>query len=68
MWANRKEASNAVHHRVDRGHLQPALAEVADVELEVRSLNADQRVQVVGPAPGEPAAQLIGVQVMGVPV
>jgi hypothetical protein len=44
-----------------------SLAEVADVELEVCPLDADQRVQCVDLAPGEPAAQLVGVQRVGVP-
>ena len=53
--------------RVDRGGHQPGLAEVADVELDVRALDPDQRVEPVGLAPAEPAAQLVGVQRVGVP-
>ena len=63
MWANRKYPRTAVHHGVDRGGHQPGFAEVADVELDVRSLDPDQWVQPVGLAPGEPSAQLVGVQV-----
>ena len=58
-------AADAVHHRVDRGRHQPALAEVADVELDVRAFDPDERVEAVGLAPGEPAAQLVGVEVVG---
>jgi hypothetical protein len=35
---------------------------VADVELDVRALNPGQRVKGVGIAPGEPPAQLVGIQ------
>ena len=51
-----------MHHRVDRGDLQPALAEVSDVELDVGTLDPDERVQVVALGPGEPATQLVGVE------
>ena len=44
---------------------QPRLGEVADVQLDVRTLYADQRVQAVGLAPGEPASELVGVQRVG---
>jgi hypothetical protein len=63
-----EEATDAVHHGVDRGDPQPAVAEVADVQLDVRALDPHQRVQGVGLTPGEPAAQLIGVQVWVCPV
>ncbi|MEJ7742823.1 MAG: hypothetical protein WKF73_09895 [Nocardioidaceae bacterium] len=62
-----EEAADAVHHRGDRGVHQPGLAELADVQLDVGSLDPDQRVQAVGLAPGEPAPQLVGVQRVGVP-
>ena len=67
MWANRKNPRTRVHHRDDRGVHQPGLAELADVELDVGSLDPDQRVEPVGLAPGEPAPQLEGVQVVGAP-
>lgn len=58
-------AADAVHHRVHRGRRQPALAEVADVELDMATLDADQRVEPVGLAPVEPPPQLVGVQAVG---
>lgn len=61
-----EEPTHAVHHRVDGGVPESGFAEVADVELDVRSLDPGQRVQAVGFAPGEPAAQLVGVQLVGV--
>lgn len=51
-------APDGVHHRVHRGVHQADVPELADVELDVRSLDPDQWVQPVGFAPGEPAAQL----------
>lgn len=39
-----EEAADAVHHRDHRGAHQPGLAEPADVELDVRPLDPDQRV------------------------
>ena len=51
-----------VHHRVHRGVHQPGLAELADVQLDVRPLDPDQRFQAVGLAPAEPAAQLRSIQ------
>jgi hypothetical protein len=62
-----EESTYPVHHRVDRGDPEPGFAEVADVQLEVRPLDAHQRVQGVDLAPGEPAAQLVGVQRVRVP-
>ena len=62
-----EEPPDGVHRGVDRGGHQPGLAEVADVELDVRALDPDQRVQGVGLAPAEPAAELVGVQGVGVP-
>jgi len=62
-----EEATHGVHRGGDRGGHQPGLAEVSDVELDVCSLDSDQRVEVVGLAPGEPAAELVGVQRVGVP-
>jgi hypothetical protein len=56
-----EESTHAVHHRVHRRDPQPALAEVADVQLDVRALNPDQRIEAVGLAPAEPATQLVGV-------
>jgi len=62
-----EEAANRVHRSVDRGGHQPGRAQVSDVELDVGSLYPDQGVEVVGLAPGEPAAELVGVQRVGVP-
>ena len=61
-----EEPANRVHHRVDRGGHQPALAEVRDVELDVCPLDADQRFEGTCLTPGEPTAQLAGVQRVGV--
>jgi hypothetical protein len=65
-----EEPADSVHHRIDRGRHQTVLAEVSDEQLDVGTLNPDQGVEPVGFAPGEPAAQLVGVQlvrVAGVP-
>lgn len=62
-----EEATDAVQHRVDRGDPQPGVAEVSNAELDVGALDAHQRVQGVGLAPGEPAAQLIAVEGVSVP-
>jgi hypothetical protein len=45
----------------------PGFAEATDVELDVSALDSHQRVQAVGFAPFEPAAQLVGVELVGVP-
>jgi hypothetical protein len=67
MLSEPEQPANRVHRGVDRGGHQPGLAQVSDVELEVCPLDSDQRVEAVGPAPGEPAAELVGVQRVGVP-
>jgi hypothetical protein len=54
--------AHGVHHRDDRGVHQPAVAELADVELDMGSLDPGQGVQPVGLAPGEPLPELVGVQ------
>ena len=46
-----EEAPHRVHRGVDRGRHQPGLAEVADVELDVGALDADQRIHAVDFAP-----------------
>ena len=60
-------AAHGVHRGDDRGRHQSGLSEVSDVELDVRTLDPDERVEGVGLAPGEPAPQLGGVQRVGVP-
>ena len=60
-------APDGVHHGDDRGMHESAVAELADVELDVCALDPDQRVEGVGLAPGEPAAELEGVQGVRVP-
>ena len=60
-----EEPADAVHHRDHRGVHQPGLAELADVELDVGSLDPDQGVEAVALAPGEPATQLERVEVVG---
>jgi hypothetical protein len=67
MWGEPEEPADRVHHRVDRRGHQSRFAELADVELDVRPLDTFQRIEPVGFAPGEPAAQLVGVQGMGAP-
>ena len=42
------------------------VAEVADVQLHVCALDTTQRVESVGVTPVEPAAQLVGVQLVSV--
>ena len=59
--------AHGVHHRDDGGVHQSALAETADAQLDVGSLDPDQRVQPVGLTPGEPLPQLVGVQGVGAP-
>jgi hypothetical protein len=61
-----EEPTDTVHHRVDRGVHQPAAGQVPDVQLDVRSLDPDQRVEGVALAPGEPPAKLVGVERVGV--
>ena len=60
-------AADGVHHRVDRGVHQPSVAELADVELDMGSLDPGQGVEPVVLAPGEPLPQLEGVQGVGAP-
>ena len=67
MWANRKNPRTACIIVSTEESISPRLAELADVELDVSALDPDQRVQPVALAPGEPAPQLVGVQVVGVP-
>ena len=61
-----EEPADSVHHRVDRGRHQPGVAEVADVQLDVRPLDADHGVEPLVLAPLEPPSKLVGVQVVGV--
>ncbi len=53
------------HHREDRGAHQRPVAQVANVQLHMGSLDPDQGVQPVGLAPGEPLPQLVGIQGVG---
>jgi hypothetical protein len=62
-----EEPADAVQHGVDRGVPQTSIMQMADVELEVGPLEPNERIEAVGLAPGEPAAQLIGVQPVGLP-
>jgi hypothetical protein len=48
-------AANGMHHRVHRRVHQPVFAELADVELDVGSLDPDQRVEAIIVAPSEPS-------------
>jgi hypothetical protein len=56
-----EEPANPVHHRDHGGVHQPAVAELANVQLDVGSLYTDQRVKTVHFAPGEPP-ELVGIQ------
>jgi hypothetical protein len=47
-------APDSVHHRVDRGVHQPAVAEVSGVELDVGALDPGQSVEPVALTPREP--------------
>ncbi len=62
-----EEPADRLHHRVDRGSHETAFAEVADVQLDVGPLDPDQRVKTPLLTPDEPAAELVGVQRVGVP-
>ena len=62
-----EEAADTMHHRDDRGVHQAAVSELANVQLDVRSLNPEQRVEPVGLTPSEPLAQLERVEAVGVP-
>ena len=42
-----EEPANAVHHRVDRRDLQTALREVSDEELDLGTLDPDQRSRLL---------------------
>jgi hypothetical protein len=61
-----EETADPVHHRVDRGRHQSGLTEVTDVQLDVGTLDSEQSIEPIRLAPGEPAAKLVGVQLMGV--
>ena len=61
-----KEPADAVHHRVDRRSPQVGSAEMPDVQLDVRTLDSEKRVEPIRLAPCEPAAELVGVELMGV--
>lgn len=54
-----------VHHRRDRGVRQAVVAERADVQLDVGTLDPDQRVERVALAPGEPLPRLACVENVG---
>ncbi len=50
-----EEPAHPVHHRDHRGVHQTPLPESADVQLDMRTLYANQRIQPVALAPGEPS-------------
>jgi hypothetical protein len=54
-------SADGVHGGVHRGRHQAGVSEMADVELDVGSLDTDERVQTVGLAPAEPPSKLVGV-------
>ena len=60
------EPADALHHRYHGGVEEASLGEAADVKLDVGSLNAYEGVKSVALAPGEPAAELVGVEGVGV--
>ena len=60
-----EEATHPVHHRHHRGVHQAALAQAADVQLNVRPLHPHQRVKPVAFTPREPLPQLRRTEVMG---
>ena len=55
-----EEAPHAVHHRGHRGVHEPTVVELADVQLDVGTVDPDQRIQSIALTPGEPALQLVG--------
>lgn len=65
MWAKRKYPRMACIIVTTEESISPRFPETADVELNVGSLDFDQRVQFVGFTPCEPLPQLVGVQVVG---
>jgi hypothetical protein len=62
-----EEPADPVHHRIGRGRHQAGLAQRADVELDMGELDTDQWIETVAFAPLKPAAQLVGVELVGVP-
>jgi hypothetical protein len=62
-----EEASDGVHHRDNRGVHQPGVVELADVELDVSSLDSYERIESVALTPGEPALYLEREKAAGVP-
>ena len=59
--------ADGVHHRDHRGVPQRSIAELANVQLDVGSLDPHQRVEPAPLAPSEPLPQLVGVQGVGAP-
>ncbi len=57
-----EEPAHPVHHRHHRGVHQPPLPQPADVQLHMRPLDPDQRVQPVPLTPREPLPQLERIQ------
>ena len=53
-----KEPADGVHAGDHRGVHEAALAEPADVQLDVSALDPDERVEPIGLTPGEPFPQL----------
>ena len=58
-------SAHRMHGGVDRRRHQASLTEMADVQLDVGTLDPDQRVELVKVAPAEPAPELGGVQGVG---
>lgn len=54
-----------VHRGAHRRRHQAALAEMANIKLDVGPLNTNKRVKAVGLAPPEPPTQLGGVEGVG---
>jgi hypothetical protein len=55
-------SADPVQHGVDGRVPQSAVVEVADVQLEVGTLESEQRVEGVAVTRGQPACALVGVQ------
>ena len=60
-----EEPPHGMHGGAHRGRHQAVLAEVANIELDVGTLDTDERVKVVHLAPTEPAAKLRRIEGVG---
>jgi hypothetical protein len=62
-----EEPAHAVHHRADRGVPQPAASQMPNVKLHGARCTPTRASRPLLSQPTEPATQLVGVELMGVP-